>query len=46
MERIEVIAKDRKILRGAKSNGRPSPIHMVSAWSKEQNIVTGQIKTK
>lgn len=39
----EVIAIDGKTIRGAKENGR-SPIHMVSAWACENNLVLGQIK--
>lgn len=42
----EVIAIDGKTLRGAKSQGKKSPIHMVSAWASEQNIVLGQVKTQ
>lgn len=41
----EVVAIDGKTIRGAKSNGKKSPIHMVSAWASEQNIVLGQVKT-
>lgn len=41
----EVVAIDGKTIRGAKSNGGKSPIHMVSAWASEQNIVLGQVKT-
>lgn len=39
----EVVAIDGKTIRGAKENGR-SPIHMVSAWACENNLVLGQIK--
>ena len=42
----EVVAIDGKTLRGAKSHGKKSPIHMVSAWASEQNIVLGQVKTQ
>jgi len=42
----EVVAIDGKTIRGAKSNGKKSPIHMVSAWASEQNIVLGQVKTQ
>ena len=41
----EIIAIDGKTLRGAKSDGKKSPIHMVSAWACESNLVLGQIKT-
>ncbi len=39
----EIIHIDGKTIRGAKVNGK-SPIHMVSAWASENNIVLGQIK--
>lgn len=42
----EVVAIDGKTIRGAKSQGKKSPIHMVSAWASEQNIVLGQVKTQ
>jgi predicted transposase YbfD/YdcC len=42
----EVVAIDGKTIRGAKSGGKKSPIHMVSAWASEQNIVLGQVKTQ
>ncbi len=38
-------AIDGKTIRGAKSHGKKSPIHMVSAWACENNLVLGQIKT-
>ncbi len=41
----QVIAIDGKTLRGAKSHGKTSPIHMVSAWACENNLVLGQVKT-
>lgn len=41
----EVVAIDGKTIRGAKSNGKKSPYHIVSAWANEQNLVLGQIKT-
>jgi len=40
----EVIPIDGKTLRGAKANGKKSPIHMVSAWASKNNIVLGQVK--
>jgi len=40
----QVIAFDGKTIRGAKSCGKKSPIHMVSAWACENNIVMGQVK--
>jgi predicted transposase YbfD/YdcC len=41
----QVIAIDGKTLRGAKSHGKTSPIHMVSAWACKNNLVLGQVKT-
>jgi predicted transposase YbfD/YdcC len=41
----EVIAIDGKTIRGAKSNGNKSPIHMVSAFASANNLVLGQVKT-
>lgn len=41
----EVIAIDGKTLRGAKSKGNKSPIHMVSAFASANNLVLGQVKT-
>jgi predicted transposase YbfD/YdcC len=40
----EVIPIDGKSLRGAKSNGKKSPFHMVSAWASNNNMVLGQVK--
>lgn len=41
----QVVAIDGKTIRGAKSHGNKSPIHMVSAWACENNLVLGQVKT-
>jgi len=41
----QIIAIDGKTVRGAKSHRKKSPIHMVSAWACENNLVLGQIKT-
>ena len=41
----QVVAIDGKTLRGAKANGKKSPIHMVSAWACENNLVLGQVRT-
>ena len=41
----EIIAIDGKTIRGAKSNGKKSPIHMVSAFAFQNNLVLGQVKT-
>ena len=40
----QVIAIDGKTIRGAKRHGKTSPVHMVSAWACENNLVLGQIK--
>jgi len=40
----EIIAIDGKTIRGAKANGKKSPVHMVSAWANENNLVLGQVK--
>jgi len=40
----EIISIDGKTLRGAKSSGKKSPVHMVSAWANENNLVLGQVK--
>ena len=42
----QVIAIDGKTLRGAKAHGKKSPVHMVSAWASENNIVLGQEKVE
>jgi len=41
----EVVAIDGKTIRGAKHKGKKSPIHMVSAFACENNLVLGQVKT-
>ena len=41
----QIIAIDGKTIRGAKSHGKKSPIHMVSAWACDNNLVLGQVKT-
>lgn len=40
----EVVPIDGKTLRGARANGKKSPIHMVSAWASTNNMVLGQVK--
>ncbi len=40
----EVVPIDGKTIRGAKSNGKKSPFHMVSAWASNNNMVLGQVK--
>lgn len=41
----QVVAIDGKTVRGAKSHGKKSPVHIVSAWANENNMVLGQVKT-
>jgi predicted transposase YbfD/YdcC len=45
ISRGQIIAIDGKTIRGAKSHGKKSPIHIVSAWACENNLVLGQVKT-
>lgn len=40
----EIIAIDGKTIRGAKASGKKSPVHMVSAWANDNNLVLGQVK--
>jgi predicted transposase YbfD/YdcC len=40
----EVVAIDGKTIRGAKANGKKSPVHMVSAWANGSNLVLGQTR--
>ena len=42
----EIIPVDGKTIRGAKSNGKKSPFHMVSAWASQNNMVLGQVKVE
>ena len=44
LEPREVIAIDGKTIKGAKSSGGKSPVHMVSAWASKNNLVLGQVK--
>ena len=46
LRREQVIAIDGKSVRGAKHKGKKSPIHMVSAWACESNLVLSQVKTE
>lgn len=41
----EIISIDGKTVRGAKSRGKKSPIHIVSAWASQNSLVLGQVKT-
>ncbi len=40
----QVIAIDGKTIRGAKEHGKKSPVHMVSAWANQNNLVLGQVR--
>ncbi len=40
----EIIAIDGETIKGAKSGGKKSPVHMVSAWANENNLVLRQVK--
>ncbi len=40
----QLISINGKTIRGAKSHGIKSPIHMVSAWTSESNMVLGQVR--
>jgi predicted transposase YbfD/YdcC len=40
----EIIAIDGKTIKGAKAGGKKSPVHMVSAWACDNNLVLGQVK--
>jgi predicted transposase YbfD/YdcC len=40
----EVIAIDGKSMRGSRSLGKKSIVHMVSAWAEKNHIVLGQVK--
>ena len=42
----QVIAVDGKTIRGAKSEGKKSPFHLVSAWAEDNNVVLGQVRTE
>ena len=40
----EIVNIDGKTIRGAKEHGKKSPVHMVSAWAHQNNLVLGQVK--
>jgi hypothetical protein len=40
----EVIAIDGKSMRGSRSSGKKSIVHMVSAWAEKNHLVLGQTK--
>lgn len=39
-----LVSIDGKTIRGSKTNGPKSAIHMVSAWASDNNVVLGQLK--
>jgi len=39
-----LVSIDGKTIRGAKNHGVKSPIHMVSAWASDDNLVLGQLR--
>lgn len=41
----EVVAIDGKTIRGAKSKGKKSPIHLVSAFACANSLVLWQVRT-
>jgi predicted transposase YbfD/YdcC len=41
----ELVSLDGKTIRGAKSKGKKSPFHVVSAWAHQSNMVLGQLMT-
>jgi len=41
----ELVSIDGKTIRGAKSKGKKSPFHVISAWASENNMVLGQFMT-
>lgn len=43
MER-QLVSIDGKTIRGAKGQGKKSPVHMVSAWAGENELVLGQLR--
>jgi len=44
LKKGQVISIDGKALRRAKSKGKKSPVHMVSARANENNLVFGQVR--
>lgn len=40
----QLVGIDGKTIRGAKENGKKSPVHMVSAWASDSELVLGQLK--
>ena len=42
----EIVSIDGKTIKGAKSAGKKSPFHIVSAWANENNLVLGQVKVE
>lgn len=42
--REQLVSIDGKTIRGAKQNGKKSPVHMVSAWADKNELVLGQLR--
>lgn len=42
--RDQLVSIDGKTIRGAKDKGKKSPVHMVSAWAEENELVLGQLR--
>ena len=42
----QLISIDGKTIRGAKENGKKSPVHIVSAWASENELVLGQLRVE
>jgi predicted transposase YbfD/YdcC len=40
----QLVSIDGKTIRGAKENGKKSPVHMVSAWADKNELVLGQLR--
>ena len=40
----QLISIDGKTIRGAKQGGKPSSIHLISAWASEHEVVLGQLR--
>jgi len=44
--RDQLVSIDGKTIRGAKENGKKSPVHMVSAWADKNGLVLGQLRVR
>jgi hypothetical protein len=40
----QLVSIDGKTIRGAKENGKKSPVHMVSAWADKNELILGQLR--